>query len=501
MLVVVDFGSQYTHLITRRIRQLHVFSEIVPSSVDPESIQDAQAVILSGGPSSVYDDQAPTNDPLLDWLQEKDVPTLGICYGLQLLAFRLGGKVVRGEHKEYGISQAQITDNPLFKGMETNQRVWMSHGDIVQELPCCCTALASTPTCRYAAFQCGNLYALQWHPEVHHTEQGMKTLSNFLDIAHVERDWVMDDFITQSISTLKHAIPGKAVMGLSGGVDSSVAAALVSQAIGQDLTAIFVDHGLLREGEIEHIRHYFEGKLNLKIIQAKKRFFSKLKGIKDPEKKRRAIGEEFIRIFEEEARAMGADTLIQGTIYPDRIESGITSHADVIKSHHNVGALPDTMEFSQIIEPLQDLYKDEVRQVGQVLQVPQEILEKHPFPGPGLAVRVMGEVTEEKISMCRKACAIVEEELRAADLYTSVWQGFAVVFEDMVVGVVGDERKLGRVVGIRIVQSLDAMTANFVKLDWDVLERMSTRITNEIEDVVSVAYFISHKPPQTIEPF
>ena len=501
MLVVVDFGSQYTHLITRRIRQLHVYSEIVPSGVDTASCEDAQAVILSGGPASVYDDTAPTNERLLDWLYEHDIPTLGICYGLQVLAHHFGGTVVRGEFKEYGISQAEITQNALFKGLDSPQRVWMSHGDSVETLPPGFVSIASTPSCPYAAFQHEKMYAVQWHPEVHHTEHGMDMLSNFLDIARIERNWFMDDFLTQSVQTLTHRIPGRALIGLSGGVDSSVAAALVSKAIGQNLTAVFVDHGLLREGETEHVKQYFEGKLNLKIIHAKERFFSKLKGITDPEQKRKVIGEEFIRIFEEQARILKADTLIQGTIYPDRIESGTTSHAEVIKSHHNVGALPDTMEFSQVIEPLQDLYKDEVREVGQALQVPPEILEKHPFPGPGLAVRVVGEVTEDNISICRRACAIVEEELQAADLYREVWQGFAVVFKDRVVGVVGDERKLGLVVGIRIVQSLDAMTANFVKLDWDILEKMSTRITNEIEDVVSVAYFISHKPPQTIEPF
>ena len=278
-----------------------------------------------------------------------------------------------------------------------------------------------------------------------------------------------------------------------------MAAALVSKAIGDRLTAVFVDHGLLQEGEVEYVRTYFKDKLDLRIIFAKDRFFSKLKGVLDPEEKRKIIGEEFIRIFEEEARKIGADTLIQGTIYPDRIESGFTQNADVIKSHHNVGALPEAMEFSTVVEPLKDLYKDEVRTVGVTLQLPKDILEKHPFPGPGLAVRVLGEINDSTVTICRKACAIVEEELKIHGLYREVWQGFAVVFEDKVVGVVGDERKLGSVVGIRIVQSLDAMTANFVRVDWDVLEKMSTRITNEIPDVVSVVYFISHKPPQTIE--
>ncbi|MBU7031571.1 MAG: glutamine-hydrolyzing GMP synthase [Theionarchaea archaeon] len=501
MLVVVDFGSQYTHLIARRIRQLQVFSQIVPSSVDPVTIEDARAVILSGGPSSVYAEHAPINERLLDWLYENHIPTLGICYGLHLLAHHFGGTVTRGEFREYGISEAQITHDPLFKGLDSHQRVWMSHGDVVQELPPGFEPIASTKTCRYAGFRHDRIYALQWHPEVHHTEGGMTMLSNFLDSAGVERDWIMDDFISKSVQRLRQAIPGKAIIGLSGGVDSSVAAALVGQAIGKNLIAIFVDHGLLRQGETDHVRQFFEGKIKLKVIPAKERFFSKLKGVRDPEQKRKIIGEEFIRIFEEEARTVGADTLIQGTIYPDKIESGVTHNADVIKSHHNVGALPETMEFSQIIEPLEDLYKDEVRQVGTQMGIPQEILDKHPFPGPGLAVRVMGEVTDETISICQQACAIVEDELQSARLYTSVWQGFAVVFEDRVVGVVGDERRLGRVVGIRIVQSLDAMTANFVKLDWDVLEKMSTRITNEISDVVSVVYFISHKPPQTIEPF
>ena len=499
MLAVIDFGSQYTHLIARRIRQLHAYSEIFPSSVDVEDIKNAEAVILSGGPSSILREDAPRNDPLLDWLYQENIPTLGICYGLQLIGHHFGGNVIRGEYKEYGITEAVVLDDPFFKGLERIQKVWMSHGDRVEVLPPHFTQIAYTKNCQNAAFRHQNMYAVQFHPEVHHTEKGIKMLSNFLDYFEIRRDWHMEDFVTQSVQTLKRDIPGKAVIGLSGGVDSSVAAALVSQALGKQLTAVFVDHGLLPEGEVDHVKKFFEGKVDLRIVYAKERFFSKLKGITDPETKRMIIGEEFIRIFEEEARKIGADTLIQGTIYPDRIESGITQNADVIKSHHNVGALPEIIEFKKVVEPLKDLYKDEVREVGRNLGLPEEILRKHPFPGPGLAVRVLGEVNDESINICGKACAIVEEELTKHGLYHEVWQAFAVVFSDRVVGVVGDERKLGRVVGIRIVQSLDAMTANFVKVDWDILENMSTRITNEIPDVVSVVYFVSHKPPQTIE--
>lgn len=499
MLAVIDFGSQYTHLIARRIRQLNVYSEIFPSWVDVADVKDAEAVILSGGPSSVYRENAPRNEKLLAWLVNEDVPTLGICYGLHILAHQCGGKVVKGDFKEYGIAEVVVEEDPLFTGLKRIQRVWMSHGDRVEELPDGFTRIASTKPCEYAAFRRGNVCAVQWHPEVHHTDKGMEMLSNFLDSAQVKRTWFMGDFIEHAVQSIQEEIKGKAVIGLSGGVDSSVAAALVSNVLGTRLTAVFVDHGLLREGEKEHVQKFFEGKVDLKIISAKKRFFSKLKGVYDPEMKRKIIGEEFIRIFEEEAQKVGADILIQGTIYPDRIESGVTQNADVIKSHHNVGALPDTMEFQKVVEPLKDLYKDEVREVGRKLGLPEEIVGKHPFPGPGLAVRVLGEVNDVNIDICRKACTIVEEELKKNGLYDTVWQGFAVVFEDRVVGVVGDERKLGSVVGIRIVQSLDAMTANFVKMDWDILEKMSTRITNEIPDVVSVAYFVSHKPPQTIE--
>ncbi len=499
MLAVIDFGSQYTHLIARRIRQLHVYSEIFPFSVDVDTIKECEAVILSGGPSSVYQENAPRNDDLLDWLYTENIPTLGICYGLQLLAHHFGGRVVRGEQKEYGTAEACIEEDPLFQGLAQVQNVWMSHGDRVEELPSGFVRIASTENCVNAAFRCKKMYAVQWHPEVHHTVCGMQMLSNFLAIAEAPRNWTMGDFVNQSVKKLREEIRGKAVIGLSGGVDSSVAAALVSKAIGDRLTAVFVDHGLLREGETDHVRKFFEGKVDLKIISAKDRFFSNLKGVSDPEEKRKIIGEEFIRVFEEEALKVGADTLIQGTIYPDRIESGATQNADVIKSHHNVGALPAAMSFTTISEPLKDLYKDEVREVGKTLGLPEEILKKHPFPGPGLAVRVLGEVNDKNITICRKANAIIEEELSKSGLYEKIWQGFAVVFEDRMVGVVGDERKLGRVVGIRMVQSQDAMTANFVKIDWDVLEKMSTRITNEIPDVIAVAYFVSHKPPQTIE--
>jgi GMP synthase (glutamine-hydrolysing) len=499
MLAVIDFGSQYTHLIARRIRQLNVYSEIFPFYQDISDLE-VEAVILSGGPSSVYRENAPRNDGLLDWLSTENVPTLGICYGLHLIAHHFGGKVVQGKEKEYGTAEASVVDDPLFKGLGRVQKVWMSHGDRVEALPPGFSRIASTENSEYAAFRRNAMYAVQWHPEVHHTEHGMNMLSNFLDIAGAKRDWHLEDFTEQTVKELREEIPGNAIIGLSGGVDSSVAAALVSKAIGTRLTAVFVDHGLLPAGEVDHVKTWFEGKVTLRIIYAKERFFSKLKGVLDPEEKRRVIGEEFIRIFEEEARKVKATTLVQGTIYPDRIESGITQHADVIKSHHNVGALPEVMEFEQVVEPLQDLYKDEVREVGKTLGLPDEILGKHPFPGPGLAVRVLGEVNDHSITICRKACTIVEDELKAAGLYHKVWQGFAVLFEDKVVGVVGDERNLGHVMGIRIVQSLDAMTANFVKVDWDVLEKMSTRITNEIPGVVSVAYFVSHKPPQTIEP-
>jgi len=499
--LVVDFGSQYTHLIARRIRQLNVYSKVVEGTKASEEDLDVDAVILSGGPSSVYDDNAPRNDEFLDMLLERNIPTLGICYGMHLLAHHMGGKISRG-NKEYGISSINVSDDALFEGLDKRQKVWMSHGDSLEGVPENFSIIASSQRAPAALkHDDKNIYALQFHPEVNHTENGLVILENFIKMFDVERDWNMDDFIVTSTADIKSAIGDeKAIMALSGGVDSSICAKLTANAIGRNLYAVFVDHGLLRKGERQFVKDKFGGILNLKIIDAKDRFFEKLKGVVDPEEKRMIIGNEFIKVFEEEAREIGAKYLVQGTIYPDVIESGSTKNAEVIKSHHNVGGLPETLDFDGLVEPLRELYKDEVRLMGKKLGMPDELVMQHPFPGPGLAVRITGAVNDENIDIVREASSILDEVLKEEGIYGDIWQSFAVLFDDRVVGVVGDQRKYGRFIGLRVVQSIDAMTANFVKLPWDVLERISTRITNEIEDVVAVSYFVSHKPPQTIEP-
>ncbi len=498
--LVIDFGSQYTHLIARRIRQLNVYSEVRESSIDPTMIE-ADAVILSGGPSSVYDAGAPRNDALIAYLHDHNIPTLGICYGMHHLSQHFGGTIGRGK-KEYGIAMINTSEDPLFKGLDPQERVWMSHGDSVERVPENFEVIATSERCPAAIRHREKpIYALQFHPEVNHTEHGLQVLDNFIRIAGVSRDWRMDDFIDATVMSIKDAVgENNALIALSGGVDSSVAAMLMAKAIGKNLYAIFVDHGLLRKHERDFVVTTFSDKLNLLVIDAKDRFFRRLDGVTDPEEKRMIIGGEFIRVFEEEAKKVNARYLVQGTIYPDVIESGSTDNSETIKSHHNVGGLPETLDFDGLIEPLRELYKDEVRVVGSKIGLPPEVVYQHPCPGPGLAVRITGPVNDTNIRIVRDASAILDEELKLSGWYDNVWQSFAVLLEDRIVGVVGDQRKFGRVVGLRVVQSVDAMTANFVKLPWELLERISTRITNEIEEVVSVAYFISHKPPQTIEP-
>jgi len=505
MIVIIDFGSQYTHLISRRVRELGVKSEIVFPFTSSERIKrmNPDGIIFSGGPNSVYDRDAPDVDETLwKWILKNNIPVLGLCYGLHLIAKRFHGRIGKSERREYGITTVKIKKhNIIFRGLGEKEVVWMSHGDKVLDLPDTFEILASSENCKYASFCYKNIYALQWHPEVVHTKNGMKMLNNFLfEICKARKDWNMEDFVERTVRDIKARVGNKkAIIALSGGVDSSVATVLASRAIGKNLTAVFVDTGLLRKNEGERVERIFR-KFNLKFlkIDAKERFFRRLKGVKDTEMKRKIIGEEFIRIFEEVARKEKAEFLIQGTIYPDVIESGSRT-ADTIKSHHNVGGLPEDIGL-EIIEPLSYLYKDEVRRIGKKLGIPDEIIKQHPFPGPGLAVRVTGEVNEENIRICREASYILEEELKKAGVFYDLWQAFAVTLEDRVVGVVGDQRKYGRIVALRIVESVDAMTANFAKLDWDLLERISTRITNEIPEVVSVAYFISNKPPQTIEP-
>jgi len=504
-IIVIDFGGQYCHLISRRIRDFGVYSEVMrPSTTkaDLEGVEDLKGLILSGGAASVYDKGSPRCDKSI---LDIGVPVLGICYGHQLISFLEKGDVTPGESGEYGITDLKLAggESKLLKGLETKERVWMNHKDIVKKLPAGYKTSASTSHSPIAAFENKdkNIYGVQFHPEVTHTIHGNEVLRNFVfDICKAEEGWDTSNIITNIILEAKETMSGsKAVIGLSGGVDSSTAAVMVSEAIGKDLTAVYVDTGLMRYKETEFIEKTFSKfDLNLKVVHAQKRFFEALKGHTEPEKKRKIIGKLFIDIFEEEAKKVGADFLIQGTIYSDRIESGITEHAANIKSHHNVGGLPEKMKL-KLYEPLRDLYKDEVRKMALELGLPSEIITRHVFPGPGLAVRILGEVTPEKAEITRIAGHIVEEELKKADLYDNVWMGFAVLLPIKSVGIQGDARSYKYPIVIRIIESRDAMTANFAKVPYEVLETISTRITNEISQVNRVVYDISNKPPATME--
>ena len=505
---VLDFGGQYCHLIARRVRELHVYSEIVPGDVGLEEVLELadrvnlKGLILSGGPSSVHEPGAPRPKP--DIL-EAGLPILGICYGHQLLAQMLGGYVARSGKAEYGVAYARITKPVgVLEGLGPMERVWMSHMDYVAELPEGFEILAETDLCPIAAFRdpSGRFYGVQWHPEVVHTENGMRVLENFVfQVCGCRPNWSMEDFIPKAIQEIRSVVgPGKAVIALSGGIDSSTTAVLASKALGDRLHAIFIDTGLMREGEVEYVRRVFSDMLpNLHIVDASGEFFEALKGVRDPEEKRRIIGETFIRVFERVAKRVGAEYLIQGTIYPDRIESGFRKFSDKIKTHHNVAGLPARMEFKAIVEPLRDLYKDEVREVARRLGLPDEVVHRQPFPGPGLAVRVIGEVTPEKVRILRRVDAIVREEIEKSGLWRGLWQYFAVLLDVKTTGIKGDQRAYGYVVAIRAVESREAMTASFAKLPWDLLERLATRITNEVPEVVRVVYDITHKPPATIE--
>jgi len=506
--LVLDFGGQYAHLIARRIRELKVYSEIAPPDLTLEEFNElgrrfkVKGIVLSGGPSSVYDSGSPKCQP---FIFDLGLPVLGICYGHQLMAYMLGGKVVKLDKAEYGIATAFI-DRPLgpLKGLGPVEKVWMSHRDSVVELPPGFEVLAHTEYCPIAAMGDASrgLYGLQWHPEVVHTERGLDMLRNFVfEVCGCRPEWTMEDFVDKAIEEIRAAVgESKAVLALSGGVDSSTTAALAARALGDRFTAVFVDHGFMREGEPEFIVETFR-KLGVKLVavDAKERFFKALKGVVDPEEKRRVIGELFIKVFEEEARKLGAEYLIQGTIYPDRIESGFRRHSEKIKTHHNVAGLPSKMEFKGIVEPLRDLYKDEVRKVAKRLGLPDEIVYRQPFPGPGLAVRVVGEVTPKKVEIVRRADKIVREEVEKAGLARSLWQYFAVLTDTKSTGVKGDARAYGYTVAIRAVESREAMTASFAKLPYDLLERISTRITNEIPEVTRVVYDVTNKPPATIE--
>jgi len=507
-ILVLDFGGQYCHLIGRRIREHGVYSEIVPHGISPEEIKalnqkfNVKGLIFSGGPSSVYGPNAPRLHPRI---LEVDLPILGLCYGHQLLAQVTRGKVEPATCKEYGIAQVSI-DKPvgILEGLNEKEKVWMSHGDTVMSASPEFEALAHTENCPVAAFRHKTkpIYGLQWHPEVIHTENGMRMLQNFIfQVCKAQANWQMEDIIEKMVKELQTETAGaRAIIGLSGGIDSSVATALAAKALGEKLTAVYVDHGFMREGETEAIRITFQ-KYPIKFIvaNAQERFMNKLRGVTEPETKRKIMGEEFIRVFEEIANDSGAQYLIQGTIYPDRIESGFRKNSDKIKSHHNVAGLPEKIKFKKILEPLRDLYKDEVRKVARMLNLPKEIVNRQPFPGPGLAVRIIGPLTDEKVIIAKKADRIVREEIEKNDLAENLWQYFAIVTDTKATGVKGDARAYGYVVAIRAMESREAMTASFAKIPYSVLENVSTRITNEIPQVTRVVYDVTHKPPATIE--
>ena len=507
-ILVLDFGGQYCHLIGRRIREYGVYSELVPNDIKPEEIKllseksNVKGLVFSGGPASVYEPNAPRPDPSI---LDLDLPVLGLCYGHQLMAEMAGGKVEPAKQREYGVAYITI-DKPVgvLKKLDDREKVWMSHGDTVLSIPAEYEILAHTENCPVAAFRHKEkpIYGLQWHPEVVHTEKGVRMLRNFIfEVCKCEPNWKIEDVIEKAVKEIKNEIgEGRAIIALSGGIDSSVATALAAKAIDNRLTAVFVDQGFMRENEPEFVKKTFQ-KLNINLIiaDAQERFLTKLKGVRDPEKKRKIIGEEFIRVFEEIAQRTNAEYLIQGTIYPDRIESGFRKFSDKIKTHHNVAGLPLRIMFKKIVEPLRDLYKDEVRKVAKMLGLPKEIVFRQPFPGPGLAVRIIGELTEEKIMIARKADKIVGEEIEKSGLEENLWQYFAVLTDVKATGIKGDARAYGYVVAVRIVESREAMTASFAEIPYKVLERISTRITNEAPQVTHVVYDITHKPPATIE--
>ncbi|MGI8975695.1 MAG: glutamine-hydrolyzing GMP synthase [Thermomicrobiales bacterium] len=503
--VVLDFGSQYSQLITRRVRECGVYCELLNHDTGWEAIShlDPKGIILSGGPASVYADGAPS---LPKWVLERELPILGICYGMQLLAHALGGKVDPADHREYG--PASITtkgDHSLFAGMPNTLDVWMSHGDHITKLPEGFEVLATTPNSPVAAMGTDSYVGLQFHPEVQHTPQGAEILKNFLvEICECDTSWSPESFIDAAIRDIRQQVgDGRVLLALSGGVDSSVAAALLHRAIGDQLTPVFVNNGLLRLGEADLVRDVFSRAfgMDLVYVDATDRFLDKLAGVTDPEEKRKVIGTEFIRVFEAEAdRAGPFQFLAQGTLYPDVIESTTkdTKAAAKIKTHHNVGGLPDDMRFD-LIEPLKFLFKDEVRRVGRSLGLPEEIVERQPFPGPGLAVRIPGEITAPDLELLRRADAVVREEIDRAGLNGEIWQYFAVLLPVNTTGVMGDYRTYARVAAVRAVASQDAMTADFARIPYDVLARISNRIVNEINGINRVVYDITSKPPATIE--
>jgi GMP synthase (glutamine-hydrolysing) len=509
-IVVLDFGAQYSQLIARRIREQNVFSVVLPctASLDEIKSYSPAGIVLSGGPSSVYDADAPPAD---DRILHLGLPVLGICYGLQFMVYKLGGKVRAADKREYGHAQVELLGghSALFKGLQGPLTVWMSHGDEALDLPPGFELIGQTSNA-VAAIQnpAQKYYAVQFHPEVHHTPQGTAILRNFVfEICGLKPNWTAQSFIDETIASVRQTVgKGRVICGLSGGVDSSVAAELVHRAIGDQLTCIFVNNGVLRKNEFVTVQKNLREKLGLNIdaVDASERFLSKLAGVSEPEKKRKIIGNEFIAVFEEEAHRIEqlhgkVDWLVQGTLYPDVIESrSVRGPSQTIKSHHNVGGLPDIMKL-KLIEPLKDLFKDEVRKIGRDLGMPEEVLQRQPFPGPGLAVRILGEVTAERVALLQEADDIVVTEIKRAGLYNKVWQSFAVLLPVMSVGVMGDMRTYAYTCAIRAVHSEDGMTADWVPLPHEVLKTMSSRIVNEVKGINRVVYDVTSKPPGTIE--
>ena len=509
LVIVIDFGGQYNQLVARRVRECNVYCEIYSYKTDLEKIKemDPKGIILTGGPNSCYEEGAPTCSKELF---EMGIPVLGLCYGAQLMMHVLGGKVEKAEVSEYGKTEVLVdkTESKLFKDVSEKTICWMSHTDYISQIAPGFEISAHTADCPVATAENAdkNLYAIQFHPEVLHTAEGTKMLSNFvLGVCGCAGDWKMDAFVENTIKEIREKVgDGKVLLALSGGVDSSVAAGLLSRAIGKQLTCVFVDHGLLRKDEGDEVEGVFgpNGQFDLNFIRvnAQQRYYDKLAGVTEPEAKRKIIGEEFIRIFEEEAKKIGAvDFLAQGTIYPDVVESGLGGESAVIKSHHNVGGLPDYVDFKEIIEPLRDLFKDEVRKAGLELGIPENLVFRQPFPGPGLGIRIIGEVTAEKVRIVQDADAIYREEIAKAGLDRDINQYFAALTNMRSVGVMGDFRTYGYTVVLRAVTTDDFMTAEWAKIPYDVLERAGSRITNGIKDIGRVVYDITSKPPATVE--
>lgn len=504
MIVVLDFGSQYNQLITRRIREFGVYSELHPHTITAEEIKqmNPKGIIFSGGPNSVYDENSFRCD---EAIFDLGLPIFGICYGMQLMTMHFGGKVEGAKHREYGKAVLNVENqSKLFANLPQEQVVWMSHGDLVVEAPKGFTIDGTNPSCPIAAMsdEERRLYAVQFHPEVRHSEYGNDLLKNFVfEVCQCKGDWSMENFIEIEMEKIRQTVGDKKVLcALSGGVDSSVVAVLIHKAIGDQLTCIFVDHGLLRKGEAEGVMKTFSEGFHMNVIKvdAQERFLSKLAGVSDPEQKRKIIGNEFIYVFDDEAAKLeGIDFLAQGTLYTDIIESG-TATAQTIKSHHNVGGLPEDMQF-ELIEPLNTLFKDEVRALGTELGIPDEIVWRQPFPGPGLGIRVLGEITDDKLEIVRESDFILRDEIKKAGLERDIWQYFTVLPNIRSVGVMGDARTYDHTIGIRAVTSIDGMTSDWARIPWEVLEKISVRIVNEVPHVNRVVYDITSKPPATIE--